>query len=168
MHGVTDSATDSGVWGEAVGGGFGVSGSTTSSGLPGSAGMWGHNFGSGPGVKGTSGSGPGILGVTSTGGTGVHAENDSASGGLALHVMGAAAFSRSGLVTITAPKTSATVHVPGGLSAAALALALLQTAAAGVFVSAAVPNPTAGTITIQLNKAPAAGHPVKAAWFVVN
>lgn len=167
MHGVTDSATDSGVWGEAVGGGFGVSGSTTSSGLPGSAGMWGHNFGSGPGVKGTSGSGPGILGVTSTGGTGVHAENDSASGGLALHVMGAAAFSRSGLVTITAPKTSATVHVPGGLSAAALALALLQTAAAGVFVSAAVPNPTAGTITIQLNKAPA-GHPVKAAWFVVN
>jgi hypothetical protein len=151
-----------------VGGGFGVSGSTSSSGLKGSAGMWGHNFGSGPGVRGTSGSGAGIYGVTSTGGTGVHAENDSASGGLALHVVGAAAFSRSGLVTITAPKASATVSVPGGLSSSALVFALLQTAAAGVYVSAAVPNHSASTITVQLNKAPAAGHTVKAAWFVVN
>ncbi len=168
VHGVTDSATDSAVWGEAVSGGYGVSGSTSSSSLQGPAGVWGNNFGSGPGVLGTSGGGAGVAGVTSAGGTGVHAENDSATGGLALRVVGTAAFSRSGLVTITAPHVSATVSAPGGLSSSALVFALLQTAATGVYVSAAVPNHTAGTITIQLNKAPAAGHPVKAAWFVVN
>ena len=41
VHGVTDSAADSAVWGEAVSGGFGVSGSTSSSGLQGPAGVWG-------------------------------------------------------------------------------------------------------------------------------
>jgi hypothetical protein len=59
VHGVTDSTTDSAVWGEAVSGGFGVAGSTRSHGLRGAAGVWGDNFATGPGVLGTSAAGAG-------------------------------------------------------------------------------------------------------------
>jgi hypothetical protein len=167
VHGVTDSATDSAVWGEAISGGFGVAGSTESHGVDGAAGVWGNNSATGPGVLGVSHGGPGVIGVTS-GGTGVLAENISGDGGHALRVIGAASFSRSGHVTIAAPHASATVITPGALAASALVLALLQTSAPGVFVTAAVPSHSKGTVTIHLNKAPARQHPVKVAWFVVN
>jgi len=167
VHGVTDSTTDSAVWGEAVLGGFGVTGSTKSHGVEGAAGVWGNNSATGPGVLGVSQGGPGVIGVTS-GGTGVLAENISGDGGHALRVIGAASFSRSGHTTISAPHASATVNVPGGLTTSALVFALLQTSAPGMFVSAAVPVHSKGTVTIHLNKAPVKGHPVKVAWFVVN
>jgi len=167
VHGVTDSTTDAAVWGEAVSGGFGVAGSTKSHGVQGAAGVWGDNLATGPGVLGVSQGGPGVIGVTS-GGTGVLAENISGDGGHALRVIGAASFSRSGHATITAPHATATVIVPGGLVTSALVFALLQTSAPGLFVSAAVPSHSKGTVTIHLNKAPARRHPVKVAWFVVN
>lgn len=167
VHGVTDSTTDAAVWGEAVSGGFGVAGSTTSHGQRGAAGVWGENSATGPGVLGVSQGGPGVIGVTS-GGTGVLAENISGDGGHALRVIGAASFSRSGHVTIAAPRASATVIVPNGLATSALVFALLQTSAPGLYVSAAVPTHSKGTVTIHLNKAPAKQHPVKVAWFVVN
>jgi hypothetical protein len=61
VHGGSGSATDSGVWGENTGGGYGVSGSTSSP-DPNSptAGVWGDNSGNGHGVKGTSVNGYGI------------------------------------------------------------------------------------------------------------
>jgi hypothetical protein len=164
VHGVTDSKTDSGVWGEAVGGGVGVAGATATSGVNGNPAMTGVNLGSGPGVKGESrGGGAAVLGLTASGGTGVLAQ--ASAGGTALEVSGPALFSRSGLVTITGHQT-ATVSVPGGLSASALALALLQTPISNLWVRAAEPQPKTGTITIHLNRAPA--QPVTIAWFVVN
>jgi hypothetical protein len=138
IRGFTDSAAGSGVRGENVNGGTGVTGIATSK------------------AKGG-------------GGTGVHA---AASGvGTALRVDGRAVFSRSGDVVIKSPSSSATVTVPGGLSASALVLALLQTANPGVFVTSAVPNAATGKVTIHLNKAPGtgkAGGTAKVAWFVVG
>jgi hypothetical protein len=67
VHGVTSSSSDSGVWGENDGGGYGVSGSTSSQSE--TAGVWGSNLGSGPGVTGSSSSGSGVDG---TGAVGVH------------------------------------------------------------------------------------------------
>lgn len=167
VHGVTDSTTDSAVWGEAVSGGFGVAGSTKSRGVRGAAGVWGDNAATGPGVLGTSAAGAGVIGVTS-GGTGVLAENISGDGGQALRVIGSASFSRSGHATIAAPHASTTVIVPGGLAASALVFALLQTSAPGLYVISAVPAHSKGTVTIHLNKAPAKRRPVKVAWFVLN
>jgi hypothetical protein len=142
VHGVTDSASASGVWGEALGGGAGVTGSTTSASEPGVSGV---NHGNGPGVL---------------------AQNDG--GGSALQVNGPSLFSRSGVVTIPSGQTKATVTPPGGLSAAALVLALMQNSAGGVFVKAAIPNPGAGTFQIVLNNAPVSPATAKVAWFVVN
>ena len=81
--------------------------------------------------------------------------------------VGAASFSQSRLVSISAPHSFATVGVPG-LAASALVFALLQTPAAGLYVSAAVPDHSKGTVTIHLNRAPAKRHPIKVAWFIVN
>ncbi len=104
-----------------------------------------------------------MLGLTASGGTGVLAR---ASGdGTALEVSGPALFSRSGLVMITG-QDAATVSVPGGLSASALALALLQTPVTNLWVRAAEPDQVTGEITIRLNRAPA--RSVKVAWFVIN
>ncbi len=164
VHGVTDSRTDSGVWGEATGGGVGVAGATSTSGISGNPAVTGVNVGSGPGVKGESrGGGTAVLGVTATGGTGVLAQ--ATGGGTALQVSGPALFSRSGLVTITGQET-ATVSIPGRLSASTLVLALLQTPANNLWVRAAELDQKTGEITIHLNRAPAKS--VKVAWFVVN
>ncbi len=164
VHGVTDSPTDSGVWGEAMGGGVGVAGATATFGASANPAMTGVNLGSGPGVKGESrGGGAAVLGLTDSGGTGVLAQ--ASGGGTALEVSGPALFSRSGLVTITGQET-ATVSVPGGLSASALVLALLQTPVANLWVRAAEPSQATGEITIHLNRAPA--RSVKIAWFIVN
>jgi hypothetical protein len=83
-------------------------------------------------------------------------------------VNGPSVFSRSGAVTIASGQTKATVTPPGGLSAAALVLALMQNVAGGVTVKAAIPNPSAGTFQIVLNKAPTAPATAKVAWFVIN
>jgi len=164
VHGVSDSPTDSGVWGEAVGGGVGVAGATSTFGVNGNPAVTGVNLGSGPGVKGESrGGGTAVQGLTGSGGIGVLAQ--ASGGGTALEVSGPALFSRSGMVTITAQQT-VTVSVPGGLSASALALALLQTPVANLWVRAAEPNQVTGEITIYLNRAPA--RSVSVAWFVVN
>jgi hypothetical protein len=86
VHGVSSSSSDSGVWGENSGGGYGASGSTNSIFQPGpnvTAGVWGNNSGSGTGVKGTSSGGDGVFGFTeSKDHAGVSASNSS--GGLAL------------------------------------------------------------------------------------
>ena len=164
VHGVTDSPTDSGVWGEAVGGGVGVAGATSTFGIGGNPAVTGVNVGSGPGVKGESRSGgAAVHGLTASGGTGVLAQ--ASGGGTALQVSGPALFSRSGLVTITGQQT-ATVSVSGGLSASALVLALLQTPIADLWVRAAEPDQATGEITIHLNRAPV--RSVQVAWFVVN
>ncbi|MGI9005167.1 MAG: hypothetical protein ACR2FU_03040 [Streptosporangiaceae bacterium] len=164
VHGVTDSPTDSGVWGEATGGGVGVAGATSTSGASGNPAVTGVNVGTGPGIKGESrGGGTAVYGVAVAGGTGVLAE----AGGVAtaLQVSGPAVFSRSGLVTITGQAT-ATVSVPGGLSASALALAQLQTSVADLWVRATEVSQATGQITIHLTRAPA--RTVTVAWFVVN
>jgi hypothetical protein len=59
---VTDSPTDSGVWGENIGGGYGMFGSTSSVGITGGARCAGLNNGSGPGVRGASKGGAGLYG----------------------------------------------------------------------------------------------------------
>jgi len=67
VHGQSASPTDSGVWGENTGSGYGVSGVTHSSFEPGPnvvAAVWGMNNGSGAGVKGTSVGGDGVVGFS--------------------------------------------------------------------------------------------------------
>jgi len=106
--------------------------------------VWGENLGGGDGVKGTSGSGSGLHGQASAlTGIGVLAENTG--GGTALKVSGPSIFSRSGTVVIPSGATKATVTPPGGLSSAALVLAVMQNVAGSVMVKAVVPNPGAGT-----------------------
>jgi hypothetical protein len=79
IHGVTNSPTDSGVWGENVGGGYGMFGSTSASGLAGGAGVAGLNNGSGPGVRGASQSGAGVYGFA-TSSEGVYARSGNTDG----------------------------------------------------------------------------------------
>jgi hypothetical protein len=77
VHGVSDSPTDSGVWGENVGAGYGIAGATTSDG-GGPAACQGLNGGSGPGVYGSS-AGHGVQGLsTSFDGIGVVGQNSAA------------------------------------------------------------------------------------------
>lgn len=73
VRGESGSATDSGVWGNNVSAGYGVSGSTNSQ-AP-QAGVWGHNYGSGYGVRGDSVTGEGVFGL---GKNGVHGQSTSA------------------------------------------------------------------------------------------
>lgn len=65
VHGQSSSATDSGVWGENTGVGYGVSSSTNSP-VP-VAGVWGDNRGSGYGVRGSSQTGTGVRGESQSG-----------------------------------------------------------------------------------------------------
>jgi hypothetical protein len=140
VHGVTDSATDSAVWGEAVGGGAGVTGTTSDRA---NGGVQGVNQGTGPGVL---------------------AQNTG--GGAALQVSGPAAFSRSGAVSIPAGKSSA--KVTGlALGTASLVLATIQGNVAGVYVQGVtVVAGASGSFTVHLNKATPSALPV--AWFVLN
>jgi hypothetical protein len=67
VHGRSASPTDSGVWGENTGSGYGVSGETNSTFQPGPnvvAAVWGMNHGSGAGVKGMSVGGDGVVGFS--------------------------------------------------------------------------------------------------------
>jgi hypothetical protein len=139
VHGVTDSANDSGVWGEAVGGGAGVTGST--SGVNG--GVQGLNLGAGPGVL---------------------AQNFA--GGNGLEVIGPAAFSRCGAVSIPAAKSSAKVSGLA-LGGASLVLATIQGNVAGVYVQGVtVVAGSSGSFTVHLNKATPSA--LRVAWFVLN
>ena len=72
---------------------------------------------------------------------------------------------RTGKVKILAGNTTAVVSVPGGISSATVGLATAQTNA-GVAVQSVVPNVSAGTITIHLNKAPS--QAVMVGWNVPN
>ena len=83
--------------------------------------------------------------------------------GLALEVQGPATFSRSGLATIAAKKTSVTVSFPG-VTATSMVLATLQTMAKGIAVAAAVPD--TDSFTLKLTKAPKID--VLVAWFVMG
>jgi len=168
VHGVTDSTSAPAVWGEAVGGGYGVSGTTSSTGNSGTAGVLGQNHGTGPGVSGSSNGGPAVYGVTGSGGVGVLAQNTSASGGSALQVIGTAVFSRAGHGLISGTSTTGTIYPPGGLTGTSTVLAILQTALPGVWVTSAVPNLSNGSATINLSQAPGSGKTVFFAWFVVN
>lgn len=164
VHGVTGSSSAFAVWGEHVNQGNGVYGSTTS---PVASGVYGHNDDIGYGVAGRADSGTGTLG-DSANGIGVLANSPN---GTALSVSGKAKFSRSGMVSIPYPAKTATVTVPGGLSASALVLALMQNSVSGVWVASTVPNTSTGKATISLNKAPGSGtapKTAKVAWFVVN
>jgi hypothetical protein len=166
VHGVTDSPADAGVWGEAVAGGNGVSGSTSTKGTANPAGVYGVNTGTGAGVKGYAANGTGVFGSAGPSGVGIEALNSG--GGVALAVSGSAVFNRAGLISVTAPATSAAADVPGPLTPNSLVLALLQTMAPGIWVTAAVPDPAAGQIKIYLNAAPSNPATVQIAWFVIN
>jgi hypothetical protein len=86
-------------------------------------------------------------------------------GGPALKAAGPAVFSRSGILTVAAGKSSGTV-TGVALSAASLVLATVQQNLSGVYVRGAVPNTAGSSFTLYLSKAPSAG--AKVAWFVVN
>ena len=159
-----------GVYG--IGDGFGQ-GVLGKGGLSGGVGVQGNAGNSGDGVLGYASSGNGVHGIAQgSGGVGVLAENTA--GGTALHATGTAKFdsliqaSRSGTVIIPSGQKIVTVTPPGGLTSASLVMALMQNVAGGVVVKAAIPNPSAGTFQIVLNKAPLSPATAKVAWFVVN
>jgi hypothetical protein len=140
MHGVTDSTTASGVWGEALSGGIGVTGSTNSA--------------TSPGVQGVNnGSGPGVLAQNNAGGT-------------ALQVKGLALFSRSGVLSLAGGKASA-VKTGIALTSSSLIFATIQGNVAGVYIQGVtLVTGTSGSFTVHLNKATTSA--LKVAWFVIN
>jgi hypothetical protein len=150
VHGVSDSQKGTGVWGEALSGGYGVAGSTTSTST---AGVAGTNNGTGYGVRAISA------------GTGLYANGAVA----AIEVVGPALFSSSGIAvvpgSVAAPKSKVIVRGVT-LTASSLVLACVQQAAGEAVVAQAIPKAAAGTITIALT-APVTVH-VKVGWFVVN
>jgi hypothetical protein len=139
VHGVTDSATASGVWGEALNGGAGVTGTASGN----NGGVQGLNAGAGPGVLAqNTGSGP------------------------ALGVVGPAVFNRSGVLTVAINKSSVTLSGIS-LGAASLVLATVQGSVAGIYVQGVtVVSGSSGSFTIHLNKATTKA--LKVGWFVVN
>jgi hypothetical protein len=150
--------TKAAVFGSTAGTGAAVEGDSRGAG----PGVFGFSEGTGPGVRGSSvGSNPGVEGQSSGTGPGVLALNDGS--GSALEVQGPATFSRSGLATIAAKKTSVTVSFPG-VSASSMVLATMQTIAKGIAVAAAVP--AADCFTLKLTKAPK--RDVVVAWFVMG
>jgi len=152
MHGVTDAAGYCGVFGEYVGTGQ-------------AAAVQGTNLsGSGQGVVGYGTSG--VLGLATSGGTGIVASEALDGTGLAFHAVGGAAFDLSGIVSIPAGATSATV-TGVSLRSGSLVLATVQNNA-GVYVKYAAPNVSGSKVTINLNKAVPSGKTAKVAWFIVN
>jgi hypothetical protein len=145
--------------GPGVGGAGGtIGGSGASNGVEGFAGN------SGDGVSGSSPTGNGVRGTaTAAAGVGVLAENTA--GGVAFQVTGPAVFSRSGILTVAAGKSSAT-KTGVALTGASLVLATLQHDQAGVYVRSAVPNVASSSFTLHLSKA--VTRKANVAWFVVN
>jgi len=83
--------------------------------------------------------------------------------GTALKVNGRARFSQSGIVIVPATQKSVQVHWAGSPVAPLIVLAMPLARVPGVVVLAAE-NPSPGTATIYLNKAPGIKMPL--AWFV--
>jgi hypothetical protein len=101
IHGQSASPTDSGVWGENTGAGYGVSGVTNSPFQPGPnviAAVWGMNNGSGAGVKGISAGGDGVVGFS---GAKDHAGVSAVGNGLGLWAGGTPAGRFEGDVEVT-------------------------------------------------------------------
>jgi hypothetical protein len=126
----------------------------------------------GTGVVGTSGggSGFGVLGTNTGSGVGVRGECAAglgvlAIGAVALEVHGPAVFTRSGVLTVAAGKSSAT-QTGVALTTSSLVLATMQQDKTGLYVRSAVPNVTGSSFTINLSKAVTAS--ITVAWFVVN
>jgi len=182
VHGVGSDPGGTGVFGVAVGGvgghgvwgiaaeGSGVLGQDESTGV----GVIGSSMTTDPGHVGTGGigvhgqdlaDGVGVMGTSTTaGGTGVKAQN-SATGGVALDVVGVAKFSRSGTLVVPMGSSSATNSgIP--LSAGSLILATPQTNTAGTVVQAAVPNVAGSSFTVFLAKAAKADTTI--AWLVIG
>ena len=170
VQGITDNVSGAGVVGESIAafgtgvlgnslaGGVGVSGTSSGVGVQGAGGITGVNGNS------SKAGGTGVAGqATSATGVGVLADNTA--GGTALQVAGKAAFSRSGVLTVAAGKSSAT-QTGVALTSASLVLATLQQDRSGVWVRSAVPNIAGSSFTVHLSKAVAASTTV--AWFVVN
>ena len=144
--------------------GFGVQGSSKSA-----SGVIGVTEGNGvAAVAGVDDSPTGAIGVSGVsfkaGGIGVIADNTV---GTALKVTGVAAFSRSGVVSIAAGKSTGT-HASVTLASTSLVLANLQNNLPGVYVEAVVPNVSGHSFEIVLSKAVPAGKSAKVAWFIVN
>jgi hypothetical protein len=174
--GVLGIAQDVGVQGEGVGrfgtGVFGVGGPSGGAGVVGSggtdgAGVAGVGDGSGTGVTGIGGpsGGTGVSGnAISATGNGVLAENTG--GGAALRVIGHAAFSRSGILTVPAGH-SAVTHPRIPLTQASFVLATIQANHAGITIQGVtLVTGSSGSLTIHLNKK-VASH-TKVAWLAIN
>lgn len=117
-------------------------------------------------VKGRlTGAGTAVYGVAGPKGCGVRAEAPTADGGVALEVVGAAHFSRSGRGYVHTGKSSVNVTVPGGLATSALVLVTLQTAGSGVYLKYAR-RVSATTFTVKLNKS--APSKTYFAWLIVG
>jgi hypothetical protein len=116
------------------------------------------------GVYGQSETSFGVHGAA-TGATGVAVSAVANPGATALRVQGPAEFDRSG--TVTVPARSSSVTKTGiTLSSRSLVFATLQENRRGVFVQAAVPNPSAGSFKVHLNKK--VGAATRIGWFVID
>jgi len=158
VAGVTSSSSGSGVFGFNGGAGNGVFGNVHNSGA---SGVYGQNDGTGFGVAGRANGGVGTLG-DSADGVGVWASSQHAT---ALKVTGRAQFSRSGVLTVAAGKSTAT-QAGVALTRASLVLATVQQDRPGVWVRSAVPTVTAHSFTVHLSRTVPAR--TRVAWFVVN
>jgi hypothetical protein len=138
----------------------------------------GEHFGGGPGVLGKCDHGNGVLGTSvdhvgvfglaDSAGIGISAVNSDPTGTALAVGPGRLIVARSGIASIAYPNKTATVTVPGGLRAGAIALATVQNDA-GVYIKAAVPNTSNGTIKLALNKVPSSSGPAaQVGWLIVN
>lgn len=125
-------------------------------------GVLGTHAGSGIGVHGLSPSGMGVNGSSSAG-IGVYAA--STGRGTALRVQGKAGFSRSGIVTVANPQTSATIPY-SGLTSSSMVLATVQGAPVGVWVVSVLVDTVQQKLTIYVNVTPAST--VRVSYFVLN
>ena len=181
VTGTTGGATAAAVHGTNTGSGVGVQGETSGATAAGVLGTH-HGAGIGAGVSGVSdagtgvvgtsggGSGFGVLGTNTGSGVGVRGECAAglgvlAIGAVALEVHGPAVFTRSGVLTVAAGKSSAT-QTGVALTTSSLVLATMQQDKTGLYVRSAVPNVTGSSFTINLSKAVTAS--ITVAWFVVN
>ncbi len=128
--------------------------------------------GKGSGVfgKSSNAAGHGVMGQGTSGAAGLYGSSDSGAGvyakstsGNALEVVGKVSFSRSGLASVAAKKTSVKV-TSAGVTTSSMILATLQTDAGAVAVANAVP--ATGSFTIKLTAAPTKS--VKVAWMVLG
>ncbi len=154
------TSSGTGVQGTGAGTGTGVRGD---GGHAGGDGVVAQGYGTGSGVHATGGiNGAGVFAV---GNPGVVAQS-AGSGLTALQVYGPAAFSRSGILTIAARRSSAT-RAGIAMTDASLVLATIQGNVPGVTVQGVtrVAGPD-GSFTVHLNKAVSARTEV--AWFILN